>query len=303
MTNGLNKIAATTLLFCISSGFGPHANADINMMEASFKTSFIDAQIDGLNLTRSYDSRSTYSGLFGFGWCSNLDVEIVRLADSVALRECGTEKKVKVTFETSSYLYKRNDGSIQRFAIEDGSLTGIKIPGHTEVPITRGRGSPDQRHKVLLELDDAKRVIRVENSGFTYGPEGNLLSAKNSWSNTYKYDYDRLHNLTLISYPDNTSEKLTYDTDHDRVTSFEGRNGCTETYRHTFQKIQTSKILQTSVATLKCATEEFPNQKTTETRFDFKFAKRSDQRWALSKLSLTREGKTQITNYKLGGLN
>lgn len=296
MTNGFNHITAATLLICLSHS----AQADINMMEASFKTSFIDAQVEGLKISRTYDSRSTYSGLFGFGWCSNLDVQLVRLSTAVVIRECGIERPAKVSFDKNSYLFKRSDGSTQRFAVEDGSLTGIQTPGHTEVPILRQRGS--ERRKIFLELDELKRVRKITADGlesdFVYGPDGTLRSAKNAWSNTYKYDYDRLHNLTRIFYPDNTTETLTYDTDHDRVTSFEGRNGCTETYRHTFQKIQTSKILQTSVATLKCDFEA-PQ---TETRFDFMFAKRSDQRWALSKLSLTREGKTQNITYKLGGL-
>jgi YD repeat-containing protein len=313
----LNTVAVTTLLL----GLGATASADINMMEASFRTTFIDLRTDGLSLTRTYDSRSTYSGLFGFGWCSNLDASVVKEKDTVVLIECGTKSRAKLITLQDSYLAKSADGILRRFSLDDGRLTGIELPGHTEVRISRARshllqgdatGEGNKRNRVLMELDDSSKVVRIESSSpsstmsadFSYGLDGSLRSVRNAWSNTYTYDYDRLHNLTHITYPDRTSETLTYDPDRDRVTSFQGRNGCKENYQYTFQvparsskKSSLTEFHQTSVATLACQGSD-----PTEIRFDFHYRKRPDQRWALSKLRLTRGGKTETLNYKLGGL-
>ena len=46
----------------------------------------------------------------------------------------------------------------------------------------------------------------------------------------YKYKYDGLHNLLTITFPDKSTEKLTYNTRKDWVTSFKNRKGCLETY-------------------------------------------------------------------------
>ena len=337
------------------------APTGINMMEASFRTNFIDMQVDGLNVSRSYDSRSTYSGLFGFGWCSTLDLELIK-TERFELRACGNSQtlahNMEPTIQNDSYVLKRKDGTVLRFAIDDGRLTGLQTPGHTEVQILRARGAMprptnlprrdateegNKRNRIRLELDDSGRIARIEadtgpgpgpdtgtrpdtrpreappspeqiaKADFLYGPEGNLLKVKNAWSNTYTYRYDALHNLTDISYPDGSQETLTYDTDHDRVTSFQGRNGCKETYRHTIEPNtpQKKQLTQVSIATLTCSSksnsatstaDSQPQAQPTVTRFEFKFKKRQDNRWALAKLSLTRDGKTQNTTYKLGGL-
>ena len=46
----------------------------------------------------------------------------------------------------------------------------------------------------------------------------------------YRYKYDSLHNLLTIIFPDKSTEKLTYNTRKDWVTSFKNRKGCLETY-------------------------------------------------------------------------
>ncbi len=352
---GMNKLAATALLLSLAPStllisLPQIANADlapataaptgINMMEASFKTNFIDMQVDGLNVSRSYDSRSTYSGLFGFGWCSTLDLELIK-NERFELRACGNSQtlahNMEPTIQNDSYVLKRKDGTVLRFAIDDGRLTGFRNPGHTEVQILRARGAMprptnlprrdateegNKRNRIRIELDDSGRIARIEadteqiaKADFLYGPEGNLLQIKNAWSNTYTYRYDALHNLTDINYPDGSKETLTYNTDYDRVTSFKGRNGCKETYRHTIEPNtpQKKQLTQVSIATLTCSSKSNstasdsqpkprPQLQPTVTRFEFKFKKRQDNRWALAKLSLTRDGKTQSTTYKLGGL-
>ena len=54
----------------------------------------------------------------------------------------------------------------------------------------------------------------------------------NAWGNTYSYQYDKLHNLTRINFPDNTYKALSYNKDKDWVTSFTDRKGCKEVYKY-----------------------------------------------------------------------
>lgn len=46
----------------------------------------------------------------------------------------------------------------------------------------------------------------------------------------FKYKYDVLHNLRVVTYPDKTTEELTYDTRKDWVMSFKNRKNCLESY-------------------------------------------------------------------------
>lgn len=49
---------------------------------------------------------------------------------------------------------------------------------------------------------------------------------------SYKYRYDSLHNLLRTTYPDGTTEELTYNTRKDWVMSFKNRKNCLETYSY-----------------------------------------------------------------------
>ena len=69
------------------------------------------------------------------------------------------------------------------------------------------------------------------NVSATYTFDGeNLVQIKNMYGNTFKYKYDKLHNLLRIDFPDKTYKELTYNNDRDWVTSFRNRKGCVEKY-------------------------------------------------------------------------
>ena len=59
-----------------------------------------------------------------------------------------------------------------------------------------------------------------------------LIYVKNAWKNKYSYEYDELHNLTHIHFPDGTFKALSYNKRKDWVTSFTGRDKCTEVYKY-----------------------------------------------------------------------
>ena len=62
---------------------------------------------------------------------------------------------------------------------------------------------------------------------------GDVESVTNAWGNTFHYDYDRLHNITSIIYPDKTTILIVYDNEHDWVRMFKDRDDCIENYDYT----------------------------------------------------------------------
>jgi YD repeat-containing protein len=317
----MNQIASL-LLTATFTLIAPPAYADVNMMEASFRTTFTDAEINGLKIQRRYDSRSNFSGLFGFGWCSTFDtrLEFSKTKDgrqSVQINDCGKLSASPVHYRDQTYLQTLSTGLTRIYDADTGELTRLKAAHGREVAIERPRhrlpraaalGEGLKERQILkLTFDSLNENVTAlktpdgKQLEFTYDPDRNLLSAKNAWNNTYLFDYDPLHNLIKVSYPDKTSEQMTYDVDHDRLLSFQGRDGCEETYSHQITAAPESRH-QTSTARLTCS-----SKLKREVRFDFTFSRlpasqdlRPDARWFLKEMNLTRDGKTQTTTFPRG---
>jgi YD repeat-containing protein len=235
------------------------AQAEVNIKDASFSQRWIDLQIGQHTISRTYESRSTHNGIFGFGWCSPIETRLKVQGDRLKLNQCGSE----TVFErrASGYraaapglgsifkvgaLSKRNliDGSSQTFDAE-GKLIGWRAAAAASGELRifyDGEGLPQEvlapTGEVLRFRTDpiTRRVIKIEATGgrnVDYVYEGDdLVKIRNAWNNTYSYRYDKLHNLTRIDYPDSTYDLLTYNSDRDWVTSFKARNGCNETYSY-----------------------------------------------------------------------
>ena len=68
--------------------------AVVDTQSAGYSKTFVDFKSEGagfpLKVERTYNSRSLYNGLFGFGWCSNFETRLTALPDnSVKSVECG----------------------------------------------------------------------------------------------------------------------------------------------------------------------------------------------------------------------
>jgi len=66
----------------------------VDTRSAGYSKNFVDFSSPGssyvLEVKRTYNSRSLYNGLFGFGWCSNLETRLSVLPDnSIKVVECG----------------------------------------------------------------------------------------------------------------------------------------------------------------------------------------------------------------------
>ncbi len=84
------KFIAGTFAFL----FSIPAFAIVDMKSANFSESWTDLTVPGvgydLRINRSYNSRSLFNGLFGFGWCSDYETKIeVTPESNLKLTECG----------------------------------------------------------------------------------------------------------------------------------------------------------------------------------------------------------------------
>lgn len=79
------------LLLCYSST----SFALVDMKNANFSDYWVDMMAPGNNafmrVSRTYSSRSLFSGIFGFGWCSNLETQVeITLEGNLILTDCGS---------------------------------------------------------------------------------------------------------------------------------------------------------------------------------------------------------------------
>ncbi|MEZ0392221.1 MAG: DUF6531 domain-containing protein [Pseudobdellovibrionaceae bacterium] len=74
----------------------------VDMKNANFANSWVDLEVPGsgydLKITRTYNSKSLFDGLFGFGWCSDFETKIEQTAEgNLKLTECGAGQEVFFT--------------------------------------------------------------------------------------------------------------------------------------------------------------------------------------------------------------
>lgn len=127
-----------------------------------------------------------------------------------------------------------NEGSLSRIYDKFGNYIDFTW-AQSKITITDNKG-----RRLALILNPSNGKIKEARFGkqvvakYTHNGKEDLTGV---WSlragklqKTYKYKYDLLHNLLVVTYPDKTMEKLTYNTRKDWVMSFKNRKGCRENY-------------------------------------------------------------------------
>lgn len=310
------------LTILISILFFQSANAFVDMKNSNFADSWIDYKTTGtgyqLKVQRTYNSRSTYDGLFGFGWCSDFETKLSLMPDnSLKITECGggleinyisgktlkgsalndhIEKLISMSqkvnprlkknyikrlrkdlkenpylretlakklgvkgqissgskfyargrggeslsFSGNSYKRTLSDGTFQKFnksgqlvAMYDRNSNYLKFL-YNESKLQQVVDNNGKRIEFLYHSNGKVREVKAPGgfkARYTYDGQ-DLVHVSNAWKMQYSYSYDRLHNLTKITFPDKTTKELTYNQDKDLVLSFKDRNNCKETYTY-----------------------------------------------------------------------
>lgn len=103
-------------LFILLLGLPSLSYAIVDMKSANYSESWTDLIVPGigydLRVNRTYNSRSLFNGIFGFGWCSDFETKIeVTPESNVKLTECGGG--MEITFTPKNFNPGRIDVTIK----------------------------------------------------------------------------------------------------------------------------------------------------------------------------------------------
>jgi hypothetical protein len=325
-----NILLATTLLS--TSLLTQNVSADVNMKDASYYKTWVDLEITKdqrvFQLRRTYNSRSLHQGLFGFGWCSDIEKNLdLNRSDQISLNDCRLtapiryKKKKNNYYETDSldpqketlefkdniYIRTTAKKTQQKYS-KNGKLLSLFDTTKDRIDITYEPNSGfiktilvNQRTELKITPDLFRKHIQSVTSknlpGAYYRYENkDLVEVKNSWQNKFYYTYDTVHNLTEVRYPDKTQELLTYDKEKDWILQIRDRSHCLEIFKYTKQ----TSSNYTSTAEKRCA-----GKVTTKTSYEFRHKARADGSKYLDQVKFTQGSKIQKISYQnqMGPLN
>ncbi|MEO0335184.1 MAG: DUF6531 domain-containing protein [Pseudomonadota bacterium] len=117
--------------------------------------------------------------------------------------------------------YDRN-GNYLKFGYQKGQLVSVTD--------NKGRKLTIKTNRLSKKIE---QIVGPNGLKVSYKHKGeDLIFVKNAWKNDYKYEYDDLHNVTKITFPDKTTRELKYNKDKDWVIGFKNRKNCNETYNY-----------------------------------------------------------------------
>ena len=92
-------LVAALSAFAAVAAYAPMASATVDMKNANYTESWIDIQVAGsgyaLKVQRTYNSRSVFNGMFGFGWCSDFETTLDKTPEgTLKLQECGAGQEI-----------------------------------------------------------------------------------------------------------------------------------------------------------------------------------------------------------------
>ena len=146
-----------------------------------------------------------------------------------------------LVFNKGIYIRSLSDNTSQQFD-KDGKLVSLydkngnylklnyKNDLLNKVTDNGGRSLNFQYHPTIKKV---KSVTGPGGLNVTYKYKGeDLTEATNAWKDKYVYEYDDIHNITKVNFPDGTSKIIKYNKDKDWVTSFIDRRKCEEKYTY-----------------------------------------------------------------------
>ena len=236
----------------------------VDLKNSNFADSWIDYRSQGtgyqLRVQRTYNSRSTYDGMFGFGWCSDFETRIeITPSNGLKVIECGggmeiiyisgkplKGKELKAYVEKIIVMSKRVNPRLQkeyikrlRKDLEDNQYLREKlakklgIKGKIEnqsVYYARGRGG----ERIEYSEKVYKRVL-ADGTYQKFDSKGRLVSFSDRNLNYLKLTYSK---GKLIQVVDNNGRRLDFTyAENDKVSQIAAHGGYKARYSYRGQDL------------------------------------------------------------------
>ncbi len=279
---------------------------------ALFKESTDPALPHKARSRRNYSSRSLHRGIFGFGWCSDLERKIEISDTQITYYDCNREqgegffisdhgdfnnarKTEKIVITSRGYKYFSNNNHIQTFD-NKGRLSEIVTPAGLAL-IQYSSNGPIEKVSINKKVvstwswnDDHSKVKAIyaadeAHSEYFY-EDSDLIAVKTSVDKKNEaYSYDRQHNM--LSTSDETYE---YNDLLDVVVTVKKSNFCNEKYSYNSESPQSQK----TIVTIKCKNQ---GQKRKSVLFRFKSSGEGAYNRSITQIELKQENRIQVYQF------
>ncbi|HRK08723.1 MAG TPA: DUF6531 domain-containing protein [Pseudobdellovibrionaceae bacterium] len=250
----VSAIAGTALFVSLS------ADATVDMKNANYTESWLDIQVQTtgypLKVQRTYNSRSVFNGIFGFGWCSDFETTLEKTPEgSIKLTECGAGQEIyfkpesKTADSAKTELikkiiaeYKKSNPTASKDIIANMEA---ELEDNAEYRARRARliNLPEpQVQKGVTYTSDSLQIDSITFDGSTYtrslsdgssqrfDPQGRLTAIYDKNGNYLRLTYA---GPVLREVADNTGKKLAFQFyPTKRVKEISGPGGVKASYKY-----------------------------------------------------------------------
>jgi len=239
--------------------FSAHSFAIVDMKNANFSNTWVDLDVPGtgydLKVARTYNSRSLFNGMFGFGWCSDFETTIdVTAEGNLKLTECGAGQEL--IFSPREFGKKEIDHTIaaitdrlkagktmderaiknlaERMATDSNLRAKYAMNLKVAVPVKEGTqffANGREVESILVAKGVYTRTL-ADGSSMRFNMQGRLTHMYDKNGNFLKFDYDK--DNTVKEAADNNGRKLLFKYyNNKKVKSISGPSGLAIEYKFT----------------------------------------------------------------------
>lgn len=240
-------------------GAAVDAAAMINVRDGAYRHSVTDlgdnSVHDEFRVERVYQSKTSRIGMFGFGWCTELEAKLEeRARQAKSLYDCRLGYEIRyrrdpdrpgdwvadnatqerLIHARGRLIRPKARGGFETYDENTGRLVGITDRAGRVLEVrhdAQGRlleiTDAAKRHRIQFDYSQSQRVSRVsfgrEDVSYAFTEDDLIESRSRRRRRVYAYSYDEFHNLESVRRDGIVTEQMTYDRDTDRVLSV--RNG------------------------------------------------------------------------------
>jgi YD repeat-containing protein len=244
------------LIFGILTAVPTKVHALIDTKNSNYTDTWIDFNKSNQKIQRYYNSRTVFSGMFGFGWCSDYESTIEKLPENrLKLTECGAGQQIY--FSPEKFSDKSTDEVVTAIIAYYKKTTPAATSQSTDTlreqirsnsslraewAATAGIGKNELK-KGAVYISDSLNVdkITIDAAGFTRSlPDGTMQKYENS--GRLSHIYDKNGNFLKLTYQgdklteivDNNGQKFTIATEPNtkRVVSISGPGSTKAEYKY-----------------------------------------------------------------------